>query len=142
MKIAKLQSDYSPDTFMRIVKTDDSDISLAIYGKDEMKIAGFNGGGWLSGKRKSGIISAFDRIIDILNNETLDNDASERLLLVGLEELYTDFNLIGENTEVSKAFDFAYDKKEKSNERITLSHRELLASKFSSYIAGYLAGKK
>jgi hypothetical protein len=69
MKIAKLQSDYSPDTFMRIVKTDDSDISLAIYGKDEMKIAGVNGGGWLYGKKKIDIISAFDRIIDILNNK-------------------------------------------------------------------------
>jgi len=69
MKIAKLKSDYSPDTFMRIVMTDDADISLAICGKDEMKIAGFNGGGWLSGKRKRDVIRAFEKIIDILNEE-------------------------------------------------------------------------
>jgi len=72
MKMARLQSDYSPDTFMRIVKTDDADISLAIYGKDEMKLAGPNGGGWLSGKRKADIISAFTKIIDILNEESED----------------------------------------------------------------------
>ena len=67
MEIAKLRSDYDPDTFMRIVISDDSDVSLAIYGKGEMKLAGFNGGGLVSGKRD--IISAFRKILNILNEE-------------------------------------------------------------------------
>jgi hypothetical protein len=32
-----------------------------------------------------------------------------------LEKLRKDFNSIGENAEVSDAFDFAYDKEKKSN---------------------------
>jgi hypothetical protein len=59
-----------------------------------------------------------------------------------LEKLYKDFtNLLEENAEVSNAFDFAYAKEKKSRQMITLPSGELLASKFSSYIEGYLKAR-
>ena len=67
MKAVKLRSDYCPDTFMRIIKTDDADISIAIYCNGEFKLAGINGGGWLPAKEKREVIKAFTQIIDIIN---------------------------------------------------------------------------
>jgi TATA-box binding protein (TBP) (component of TFIID and TFIIIB) len=64
--IAKLKSDYDPDTFMRIVETEDRDVSIAIYGKGEMKIAGIGGGGYLKSEIKWKVIDAFSQIITAL----------------------------------------------------------------------------
>jgi len=66
-KTVKLRSDYCPGTFMRIIKTEDADISIAIYGDGEFKLAGINGGGWLPADKKREVIKAFTQIIDIVN---------------------------------------------------------------------------
>jgi len=66
VKAVKLRSDYCPDTFMRIIKTDDADISIAIYGNGEFKLAGINGGGWLPADKKREVIKAFTLIIDAI----------------------------------------------------------------------------
>jgi hypothetical protein len=65
-RVIKLPSDYDPDTFMRIVETEDMDISLQICGKGEMKIAGVNGGGSLKSETNLKVIKLFSQIIDAL----------------------------------------------------------------------------
>jgi hypothetical protein len=69
MDMAKLWSDYDPETFMRIVITDDGDVSIAIYGKCEFKIAGFNGGSQLKSKVKQKVIKSFREIVNALNED-------------------------------------------------------------------------
>jgi TATA-box binding protein (TBP) (component of TFIID and TFIIIB) len=70
MDTAKLRSDYNPETFIRIVISDDGDVSIAIYGKGEFKIAGFNGGGYLKSESKRKVIKAFREIVNALREET------------------------------------------------------------------------
>jgi hypothetical protein len=67
--MATLKSDYDPDTFMRIVITDCSDVAIKIYGKGEFKIAGYGGGGYLKPAQKIVVTKSFRDIVDILNKE-------------------------------------------------------------------------
>jgi hypothetical protein len=66
---AIVRSDYDPGTIMRIVRTDDMDISIRICGKGEFKIAGIGGGGYLPIDRKMKVIKLFSDIIDTLQGE-------------------------------------------------------------------------
>jgi hypothetical protein len=66
VKIARFESDYSPGTFLRIVRMPDGDISVGIYGDDEFKIAA--NGGQLHGKNLVEIVNLFTKIIDAFNN--------------------------------------------------------------------------
>jgi rubrerythrin len=67
MKTGKLLSDYSPDTFLKIIKNDDGDIIVTKCGKDEFRIA--TSGSRISAPRKSGILGLFEQLIDAFNNE-------------------------------------------------------------------------
>jgi len=60
--IGELQSDYDPDTFMRIVITEGGDISVGIYGGGEFIIAGHHGGSQLQGKHKTEIVKSFNHL--------------------------------------------------------------------------------
>lgn len=70
MKVVKLISDYSPDTFMKIFKNDDCDIIMKIYGKDEMRIA--TSGSRFYGEQKIRLLNAFSEIINVL--EEIDKE--------------------------------------------------------------------
>ena len=62
---AILKSDYSPDTFMKLIRRDDGDIIMKICGDDEMHIA--MSGSRLHGRKKVIVVQAFDTIIKALN---------------------------------------------------------------------------
>ena len=64
-RIGELQSDYDPDTFMRIVITEGGDISVGIYGKGEFIIAGPGGGSQLEGKKRSDIVQVFNTLVSV-----------------------------------------------------------------------------
>jgi len=70
MKVAKLLSDYSPDTFLKIFKNDDGDIIMKIYGEDEMRIA--TSGSRISGALKVRLMRAFSEIINVVNEGEYD----------------------------------------------------------------------
>ena len=65
---AKLASDYSPDTAMRIIRTDDGDVVIRVFGTGEMRIA--MSGGRLHGKHLVEVMSAFQTLIDAINRTT------------------------------------------------------------------------
>jgi TATA-box binding protein (TBP) (component of TFIID and TFIIIB) len=66
MDVVKLNSDYDPDTFIRITNSDDGEITVGVYGKGEFVIAGLNGGSQLESTVKIKLINAFRQIIYIL----------------------------------------------------------------------------
>lgn len=68
-RIGELQSDYDPDTFMRIVITEGGDISVGIYGKGEFIIAGPGGGSRLQGKIRADIVQAFNQLVRAFGRE-------------------------------------------------------------------------
>lgn len=64
MKQASFTSDYSPETKLAIIKTDDGDVVLKIRGPGEMRIA--TNGGKLHGEDLITVCEAFGTIIDVL----------------------------------------------------------------------------
>ena len=69
MKTAKLRSDYSTDTWLRITQSDDGDISLKIIGDGEMRIT--TSGSRLKGQDLLDVIEAFITVIDISNRQEI-----------------------------------------------------------------------
>lgn len=64
-KIVKLQSDYDPKTKLTIVRTEDGDICLRIYGHGEMRIA--MSGSQLRGYDHMRIIEALNELISAID---------------------------------------------------------------------------
>lgn len=65
MKMAKIQSDYSPSR-LSLIQTDDGDIVVGLYDRGEFRIA--TSGGRLHGKRLADIVNKFSELIDLLND--------------------------------------------------------------------------
>ena len=75
MKYVKVQSDYSPETYLKMVRTDDGDIVFKICGEGEMRIA--TSGGQFHGKELVEIVKALDTFMDVINkSEEKSKDAS------------------------------------------------------------------
>lgn len=58
----KIPSDYDPNTFLRLTRTDDGDIIFNIIGKGEMRIA--TSGGYLHGLDLVAVVQALGIVID------------------------------------------------------------------------------
>ena len=65
MKIAKIQSDYSPSK-LSLIQTDDGDIVVGLYDRGEFRIA--TSGGRLHGQQLRDVVNKFSELIDLLNN--------------------------------------------------------------------------
>ena len=65
MKMAKIQSDYSPSR-LSLIQTDVGDIVVGLYDRGEFRIA--TSGGRLHGKRLADIVNKFSELIDLLND--------------------------------------------------------------------------
>jgi hypothetical protein len=70
MKMAKIESDYSPSK-LSIIQTDDGDIVVGLYDRGEFRIA--TSGGKFHGKQLSGVVNRFSELIDLINGG-MDND--------------------------------------------------------------------
>lgn len=66
MKIAKIESDYSPSK-LSIIQNDDGDIIVGLYDRGEFRIA--TSGGRFHGQRLGDIVNKFSELIDLLNEE-------------------------------------------------------------------------
>ena len=66
MKIAKIESDYSPSK-LSLIQTDDGDIIVGLYDRGEFRIA--TSGGNYHGKKLVDIVNKFSELIDLLNTE-------------------------------------------------------------------------
>ncbi len=64
MKIAKIESDYSPSK-LTLIQTDDGDIVVGLYDRGEFRIA--ISGGRLHGKYLGDVVNKFSELIDLLN---------------------------------------------------------------------------
>lgn len=64
-KVVKLQSDYDPKTKLTLVRTEDGDIGLRIYGDGEMRIA--MDGSQLRGYDHMRIIEALNELISTID---------------------------------------------------------------------------
>lgn len=64
MKIARIESDYSPSK-LSLIQTDDGDIVIGLYDRGEFRIA--TSGGRLHGEHLGEIINKFSELIDLLN---------------------------------------------------------------------------
>jgi len=64
MKMAKIESDYSPSK-LSLIQTDDGDIIVGLYDRGEFRIA--TSGGRLHGQCLSDVINKFSELIDIFN---------------------------------------------------------------------------
>ena len=75
MKHIKVQSDYSPDTYMKMVQTDDGDIVFKICGEGEMRIA--TSGGQFHGYKLVKIVKVLDAFMDAINmkDEELEDNS-------------------------------------------------------------------
>lgn len=65
MKYINVHSDYSPDTSMKMVRTDDGDVVFKICGTGEMRIA--TSGGHLHGKKLTAVLQAANALMDALS---------------------------------------------------------------------------
>jgi hypothetical protein len=70
MKIAKIESDYSPSK-LSLIQTDDGDIIVGLYDRGEFRIA--TSGGRLHGQDLSDVINKFSELIDLINGD-MDDD--------------------------------------------------------------------
>lgn len=68
MKMAKIESDYSPSR-LSLIQTDDGDIVVGLYDRGEFRIA--TSGGRLHGQRLADIVNKFSELIDLLNKDDL-----------------------------------------------------------------------
>jgi hypothetical protein len=66
MKIAKIESDYSPSK-LSLIQTDDGDIVIGLYNRGEFRIA--TSGGHFHGQYLSDIVNKFSELIDLINNQ-------------------------------------------------------------------------
>lgn len=66
MKVARVRSDYSTSK-LNLLQTDDGDIILQVYGKDEFRIA--TSGGQFYGEQLVKIVNKFSELIDLLNGD-------------------------------------------------------------------------
>lgn len=66
MKMAKIESDYSPSK-LSLIQTDDGDIIIGLYDHGEFRIA--TSGGRFHGQRLVDIVNKFSELIDLLNKE-------------------------------------------------------------------------
>lgn len=64
MKAARVRSDYCTSK-LSILQTDDGDVILQIYGKDEFRIA--TSGGQFHGEQLVQIVQKFSELIDLLS---------------------------------------------------------------------------
>ena len=64
MKLARIESDYSPSK-LSLIQTDDGDIVVGLYNRGEFRIA--MSGGRFHGQRLSDIVNKFSELIDLLN---------------------------------------------------------------------------
>lgn len=64
MKMAKIESDYSPSK-LSLIQTDDGDIVVGLYDRGEFRIA--TSGGRLHGQYLSDVVNKFSELIDLLN---------------------------------------------------------------------------
>ena len=69
MKIAKIESDYSPSK-LSLTQTDDGDIIVGLYDRGEFRIA--TSGGRLHGQYLSDVVNKFSELIDLLNKNKID----------------------------------------------------------------------
>lgn len=67
----RIQSDYSPDTYLTIAMSEDGDIALKIYGDDEMRIT--TSGSRFHGKDLVKILDAFQNVMRVID-EVQNND--------------------------------------------------------------------
>lgn len=67
MKLARVRSDYSTSK-LNILQTDDGDVILQVYGKDEFRIA--TSGGQYHGEHLVKIVNKFGELIDLLNERS------------------------------------------------------------------------
>lgn len=65
MKRASFESDYSHSK-LNLIKTDDGDVCINIYGEGECRIA--TSGGKLHGEVLVQVVQKFSEIIDLLNS--------------------------------------------------------------------------
>ena len=66
MKMAKIESDYSPSK-LSLIQTDDGDIIISLYDRGEFRIA--TSGGRFHGQCLVDIVNKFSELIDLLNKE-------------------------------------------------------------------------
>lgn len=66
MKMAKIESDYSPSK-LSLIQTDDGDIIVGLYDRGEFRIA--TSGGRSHGHRLGNIVNKFSELIDLINME-------------------------------------------------------------------------
>lgn len=64
MKIAKIESDYSPSK-LSLIQTDDGDIVVGLYDRGEFRLA--TSGGRLHGQYLVDVLNKFSELIDLLN---------------------------------------------------------------------------
>ena len=64
MKIAKIESDYSPSK-LSLIQTEDGDIVVGLYDRGEFRIA--TSGGRLHGQQLADVVNKFSELIDLLN---------------------------------------------------------------------------
>jgi hypothetical protein len=74
VKICKVVSDYGPagdcpSGTLCIVRTDDGDICVRVFGRGEFRLA--TSGGQFHGQRLSNIVNKFSELIDLLNEDNL-----------------------------------------------------------------------
>jgi hypothetical protein len=67
MKTAKLESDYSPGTFMRVSQTDDSDVVISITGEKDGEFRIATNGTHYHGKNSVRFFHLYSELIDIMN---------------------------------------------------------------------------
>ena len=60
----RIQSDYSPDTYLTIAMSEDGDIALKIYGDDEMRIT--TSGSRFHGKNLVKVLNAFQNVMRVI----------------------------------------------------------------------------
>jgi hypothetical protein len=67
VKIGKLRSDYDPKTVLQILRLDDGDVGVHIFGKGEFRIAGPSGGSHIPWEKKQKLVNLLSEVIDVLN---------------------------------------------------------------------------
>lgn len=78
MKYIKIHSDYSPDAYMKMIRTDDGDVVFKIGGKGEMRIA--TSGGQFHGKKLVAICDAVSALMDAFSmcDDNSENEDTSR----------------------------------------------------------------
>ena len=64
--MARLKSDYSTNTVLSIVRSEDGDVCIKIFGDDEMRIA--TSGSRLQGDDLVRVIDAFQNLMDVIDS--------------------------------------------------------------------------